>query len=138
MPIRRGAEIALTQALQRAGIESCEVDYINLHGTASRQNDEVEAALIARTFPSTTLAGSSKGWTGHALGAAGIVEAVIALLAIERGLVPGTLNTQELDPVCGPQIRIDNVERSVRVALSNSFGFGGNNCCLVFAAGGAA
>lgn len=137
-PQGRGAEIALTEALQRAGLAPRDVDYINLHGTASRQNDEVEAALIARTFPGTTLASSTKGWTGHTLGAAGIVEAVIALVALERGLVPGILNTRELDPVCGPQIRIDNTERAVRVALSNSFGFGGNNCCLVFAAGDAA
>jgi 3-oxoacyl-[acyl-carrier-protein] synthase I len=130
-----GAEIALLQALARAGIEPREVDYLNLHGTASRQNDEVEAALIARTFPATTLASSTKGWTGHTLGAAGIVEAVIALLALERGLAPGTLNTHALDPVCGPQIQIDNRERDLRIALSNSFGFGGNNCCLAFAAG---
>jgi len=133
-----GAERALRDALARAGLESHEVDYINLHGTASRQNDEVEAALIARTFPATTLASSTKGWTGHTLGAAGIVEAVITLLALERSLAPGTLNTQALDPACGPQIRIDNAERSLRVALSNSFGFGGNNCCLAFAAGTAA
>ena len=132
-----GAQLALEAALGRAGIAPHEVDYINLHGTASRQNDEVEAALVARTFPATTHAGSTKGWTGHALGAAGIVEAVIALLAIERGLAPGTLNTQTLDAACGPQIRIDNRERPVRVALSNSFGFGGNNCCLAFAAGAA-
>jgi 3-oxoacyl-[acyl-carrier-protein] synthase-1 len=133
-----GAERALREAIARAGIEPRDVDYINLHGTASRQNDEVEAALIARTFPATTLAGSTKGWTGHTLGAAGIVEAVIALLAIERGLAPGTLNTHMLDPACGPQIQIDNHERAIRVALSNSFGFGGNNCCLVFAAAGTA
>jgi 3-oxoacyl-[acyl-carrier-protein] synthase-1 len=130
-----GAQIALEEALSRAGITPQEVDYINLHGTASRQNDEVEAALIARTFSPTTLASSSKGWTGHALGAAGILEAVIALLAIERSFIPGTLNTQTLDATCGPQIQIDNRERGVRVALSNSFGFGGNNCCLAFAAG---
>ena len=132
-----GAQVALEQALSRAAIEPHEVDYINLHGTASRQNDAVEAALIARTFSPATLASSTKGWTGHALGAAGIVEAVIALLAIERGMVPGTLNTQTLDAICGPQIQIDNRERGVRVALSNSFGFGGNNCCLAFAAGSA-
>ena len=129
-----GAQRALQDALARAAIVPADVDYINLHGTASRQNDEVEAALIARTFAATTLASSTKGWCGHTLGAAGIVEAVVALLAIERGLVPGTLNAQVLDPACGPQIIIDNQERSVRVALSNSFGFGGNNCCLAFAA----
>jgi 3-oxoacyl-[acyl-carrier-protein] synthase-1 len=129
-----GAQRALHDALERAAITPADVDYINLHGTASRQNDEVEAALIARTFPATTSASSTKGWSGHTLGAAGIVEAVVALLAIERGLAPGTLNAQVLDPACGPQISIDNCERRVRVALSNSFGFGGNNCCLAFAA----
>ena len=66
--------------------------------------------------------------------AAGIVEACVALLAIEHGFAPGTLNTRVVDAACGPQIRIDNTSRRVRVALSNSFGFGGNNCCLVFAA----
>jgi 3-oxoacyl-[acyl-carrier-protein] synthase I len=129
-----GAQRALHDALARAAITPADVDYINLHGTASRQNDEVEALLIARTFPATTLASSTKGWSGHTLGAAGIVEAVVTLLAIERGLAPGTLNAQVLDPACGPQIIIDNRERGVRVALSNSFGFGGNNCCLAFAA----
>jgi 3-oxoacyl-[acyl-carrier-protein] synthase-1 len=130
-----GAERALRAALARAGLEPADVGYINLHGTASRQNDEVEASLVARTFPAHTHASSTKGWTGHALGAAGIVEAVIALLALERDLLPGTLNASTLDPACGPQIRIDNAERAVRVALSNSFGFGGNNCCLAFARG---
>lgn len=129
-----GAEIALREALARAGIEASAVDYLNLHGTASRHNDDVEAALIARMFPATVHASSTKGWTGHTLGAAGIVEAAVALLAIERGFAPGTLNARELDPACGPQIRIDNADRIVRVAVSNSFGFGGNNCCLAFAA----
>jgi len=132
-----GAERALREALTRAGLRAQDVDYINLHGTASRQNDEVEAALIARMFPATTFASSTKGWTGHTLGAAGITEACVALLAIERGFAPGTLNARALDPACGPQIRIDNAQRDVRVALSNSFGFGGNNCCLAFAAGDA-
>ena len=82
------------------------IDYINLHGTASQKNDEVEARLVADLFPARTLASSTKGWTGHTLGAAGIVEAVITFLAMETGLVPGTLNARELDPACGPQIRI--------------------------------
>jgi 3-oxoacyl-[acyl-carrier-protein] synthase-1 len=130
-----GAERALDDALARAGVAAQDVDYINLHGTASRQNDVVEAALIARRFPPTTHASSTKGWTGHTLGAAGIIEAIIALLALERGVLPGTLNTRQLDPACGPQIALQNREGRARVALSNSFGFGGNNCCLAFAAG---
>jgi 3-oxoacyl-[acyl-carrier-protein] synthase-1 len=130
-----GAGLALHAALARAGLTPNEVDYINLHGTASRQNDEVEAALIAHTFSARTLASSTKGWTGHTLGAAGIVEAVITLMSMQQGFVPGVLNTRTLDPVCGPQIIVDNGSRAIRVALSNSFGFGGNNCCLAFVAG---
>jgi 3-oxoacyl-[acyl-carrier-protein] synthase-1 len=128
-----GAELALRDALARAGLEPSQVDYINLHGTASLKNDEVEAALIARVFPASTRASSTKGFTGHTLGAAGILEAVIALLAIEHGLVPGNLGGDDPDPACGPQFAWRNEARPVDVALSNSFGFGGNNACLAFA-----
>ena len=133
-----GAERALDDALARAGIDAAAVDHINLHGTASAKNDEVEAALVARRFPATTHASSTKGVTGHTLGAAGIVEAAATLLAIEHGWKPGTVNTRVLDPVCGPQLRTAGVAGRVRVGLSNSFGFGGNNCVLVFAAADAA
>jgi len=132
-----GAERALDDALARAGIDAGAVDHINLHGTASAKNDEVEAALVARRFPATTHASSTKGITGHTLGAAGIVEAAASLLAIEHGLRPGTANTRVLDPACGPQVRIEAEHAPVRVALSNSFGFGGNNCVLVFGDPGA-
>ena len=128
-----GAQRALEDALARADLAPRDIDYINLHGTASRQNDAVEAELVARVFPATTLASSTKGWSGHTLGAAGILEAAVTLLAIERGFVPGTLNSRTLDPVCGAQIVLDNRTRRVRAAVSNSFGFGGNNCVLVFA-----
>ena len=127
-----GAERALDDALARAGIDAGAVDHINLHGTASAKNDEVEAALVARRFPATTHASSTKGVTGHTLGAAGIVEAAASLLAIEHGLRPGTVNTRVLDAACGPQVRIEAANAPVHVALSNSFGFGGNNCVLVF------
>ncbi len=128
-----GAQHALDDALARAGMTAADVDYINLHGTATPQNDAVEAALVARAFPATTLASSTKGWTGHALGAAGMVEAVVALIALRDGFVPGTLNSAALDPACGPQVTLANRALAPRVALSNSFGFGGNNCCLAFA-----
>jgi 3-oxoacyl-[acyl-carrier-protein] synthase-1 len=115
-----------------------QVDYINLHGTATQKNDEVEAALVARVFPARTAASSTKGYTGHTLGAAGILEAAIALVAIEEGWVPGNLGCAEPDPACGPQLALDSQARRVDVALSNSFGFGGNNACLVFARAGMA
>ena len=131
-----GAELALNDALARAGLDAAQVDYINLHGTASRKNDEVEAALVGRAFPATTRASSTKGYTGHTLGAAGIVEATIALQAIEHGLVPGNLGGGTPDPGCGPQFAWRNEQQRVDVALSNSFGFGGNNACLAFARAG--
>ena len=133
-----GAERALNDALARAGLSADTIDYINMHGTASMKNDEVEGALVGRRFPETTHASSTKGFTGHTLGAAGIVEAVISLLAIERGLKPGTVNTTDIDPDFGPQIRLKPAHGEVRYVLSNSFGFGGNNCSLVFGKGVAA
>ncbi len=129
-----GARLAIEDAFARSGLCAADIGYINLHGTASAKNDEVEAALIAELFPGSTHASSTKGWTGHALGAAGILEAVITLLALDEGLAPGMLNTTALDPACGPQMRIDNAPLGRRVALSQSFGFGGSNCVLAFGA----
>jgi 3-oxoacyl-[acyl-carrier-protein] synthase-1 len=131
-----GAELALNDALARASLQASQVDYINLHGTASMKNDEVEAALVSRAFGSGTRASSTKGFTGHTLGAAGIVEAVIALLAIEHGLVPGNLGGETPDPLCGDSFAWRNESQRIDVALSNSFGFGGNNACLAFARAG--
>jgi 3-oxoacyl-[acyl-carrier-protein] synthase-1 len=79
-------------------------------------------------------ASSTKGWTGHTLGAAGALEAVISLLAMEHGYSPGNLNTRQLDQVCGPQVRLAGEVAPIARALSNSFGFGGSNCALLFSA----
>jgi len=127
-----GAGLAMRDALARAGIAAGEVDYLNLHGTATPANDAVEARAVAALFPASLHASSTKGWTGHTLGAAGIVESVFALLALERGFLPGILNSDTPDPDNGPQIRFGNAERGIRYAMNNSFGFGGNNCSLVF------
>jgi 3-oxoacyl-[acyl-carrier-protein] synthase-1 len=131
-----GAQQAMRDALARAGLTAEAIGYLNLHGTATPANDAIEARTVAALFsnamPDSLHAGSTKGWTGHTLGAAGIVESVTALLALERGLLPGTLNSRTPDPACGPQIRFDNAEREIRFAMNNSFGFGGNNCSLVF------
>jgi 3-oxoacyl-[acyl-carrier-protein] synthase-1 len=130
-----GARLAIADALTRAGLSADAIDYVNLHGTASQKNDEVEAKLLAQMFPARTRASSTKGWTGHTLGAAGIVEAVISLLALENDIAPGTLNTQSLDDACGPQVSIENTAQSLRYVSSHSFGFGGNNCVLLFGRG---
>lgn len=132
-----GARRALADAFARSGRGPADVDYINLHGTATAKNDEVEAAVVAELFPPGTRASSTKGWTGHTLGAAGILEAVLTLLAMGDSLVPGTLNTRRPDPACGPQLALRNEARTIRTAFSHSFGFGGNNCILVFGSEGA-
>nr|WP_255699390.1 beta-ketoacyl-[acyl-carrier-protein] synthase family protein [Luteimonas sp. Y-2-2-4F] len=127
-----GARLAMADALERAGLGAGRIGYLNLHGTATPSNDGVEAQAVAALFGADLHAGSTKGWTGHTLGAAGIVESVFALIALEHGLLPGTLNSREPDPACGPQIRFDNARRRIDHAMNNSFGFGGNNCSLVF------
>lgn len=131
-PSGRGARLAIEGALARAGLDAAAVDYVNLHGTASLRNDEIEAQVLGEMFPAGTHASSTKGWTGHTLGAAGALEAVLTLLTLQSGLMPGNLNTRTLDPACGPQVRLDNGVGRVRHAMSNSFGFGGSNCVLLF------
>nr|WP_083490066.1 beta-ketoacyl-[acyl-carrier-protein] synthase family protein [Stenotrophomonas daejeonensis] len=131
-----GARLAMQRALHGAGLDAMQVGYLNLHGTSTPANDGIEAAAVAALFPPSLHASSTKGWTGHTLGAAGIVESVFALLALSDGLLPGTLNSEVADPACGPQIRFDNAHADIGHAMNNSFGFGGNNCSLVFGKAG--
>lgn len=128
-----GAQLAMRDALARGGVAAGEVDYLNLHGTATPANDRAESLAVAALFPGTLHASSTKAYTGHTLGAAGMVESVIALLALQSGHLPGTLGARTPDPACGPQIRFDDARREARLAMNNSFGFGGNNCSLLFA-----
>ncbi len=132
-----GARRAIEDALARAGLTADAVDYVNLHGTATAKNDAVEARVISALFGSSTRASSTKAWTGHCLGAAGILEAALSLIAIREGLVPGGLDVDAPDPACTPSFAFANESRALRVVLSNSFGFGGNNCTLIFAGGAA-
>ena len=132
-PLGAGAELALHDVLDRAGMDVSQIDYINLHGTASQKNDAMEAALVARRFPTSTRVSSTKGLTGHTLGAAGIVEAVITLLSLREGFVPGNAGTLTPDPACTAHFAWRNETRPVQIALSHSFGFGGSNACLAFA-----
>ncbi|WP_426417219.1 beta-ketoacyl-[acyl-carrier-protein] synthase family protein [Aestuariirhabdus sp. LZHN29] len=130
-PAGDGAVSSMTQALDSAGLQATDIDYINLHGTATPVNDAVEALAVSRVFAPAPLCSSTKGWTGHTLGAAGITEAVICALAIEKELVPGSLNRGTLDPEL-PIAVVDATRKgNPRRALSNSFGFGGNNCSLI-------
>lgn len=128
-----GARLAMQDALARAGLQPARVGHLNLHGTATPANDAVEAQAVAALFPAQLHASSTKGWTGHTLGAAGMVESAFTLLALREGVLPGILNSRDPDPVCGPQVRFDNARADIEYAMNNAFGFGGNNCSLVFA-----
>ena len=131
-PEGAGAALAMQQALTRAELGPEQVDYINLHGTATPLNDAAEDRAVLRVFGPHTPCSSTKGWTGHTLGAAGVTEAVFALLALEHGFMPGTLNTRQIDPALGAGVILDHQRRPLHTALSNSFGFGGTNCSLLF------
>ena len=131
-----GAERALTDALVRAGVPAHAIDYINLHGTASARNDEVEAAFVARHFGTPTHASATKGVTGHTMGAAGLVESIVCLHALARGHCPGTAQTGEPDAALPAAFhtvfKTAATRKDVQIAANFSFGFGGNNSVLIF------
>lgn len=127
-----GAFNSMRGALGTAGVRPDQVDYINLHGTGSKVNDVVESRAVMSLFGGDTPCSSTKGWTGHTLGAAGIVEAVIAVLAIREGFMPGNLRMNRRDPEIETNVLPETRAADVSRVLSNSFGFGGNNCSLLF------
>ena len=131
-----GARMAMQDALNKADLDTSQIDYINLHGTATPSNDAAETRAVAALFGSGTPCSSTKGATGHTLGAAGGLEAVICALALQHGLLPGGLNTRHLDPALPLNYLLDNREQPVSRVLSNSFGFGGTNCSLIFGRAG--
>ena len=127
-----GAKLAMQRALDAAGLAPADIDYINLHGTATKANDASEDKAVYDLFGGATPVSSTKGSTGHLLGAAGITEAIIALLAIAHDLLPGGMHTHNIDPALRCDYLLENRPARVRRALSNSFGFGGSNSCAVF------
>ena len=127
-----GARMAMQDALNMACLQPAQIDYINLHGTATQNNDEAEGKAVSALFGCNTACSSTKGATGHTLGAAGGLEAVICALALQHGLLPAGINTEQLDPAIDINYLLDNREQPVAHVLSNSFGFGGTNCSLIF------
>jgi 3-oxoacyl-[acyl-carrier-protein] synthase-1 len=121
----------MQRALTHAGKKPEDINYINLHGTATLSNDSAEDAAVVSLFGNTTPASSTKGWTGHTLGAAGITESIFCCLAIEHGFMPKSLNTSQQDPATKIQILLENRTEEIHTAMTNSFGFGGTNCSLV-------
>jgi len=133
-PEGEGALGAMRQALSRAGLQPADIDYVNAHGTATPANDRAEDRALVRLFGKRVPVSSTKGFTGHTLGAAGIVEAIVCFLTLEHGFVPATLNSSAVEPGLESMILLENRPARVKRALSNSFGFGGSNCSLVFGA----
>jgi 3-oxoacyl-[acyl-carrier-protein] synthase-1 len=129
-----GAVLAIEQALKRAGLTPDRVDYINLHGTATRNNDAAEDHAVVTLFGDNVACSSTKGFTGHTLGAAGISEAIFSLITLRDGFMPQTLQTLHPDPQLHANVLLQPEFAVVERVLSNSFGFGGNNCSLLFGA----
>jgi 3-oxoacyl-[acyl-carrier-protein] synthase I len=131
-----GAKRAMLAALASASLDPGDIDYINLHGTGTPSNDRSESQAVTSIFGPTTPCSSTKGATGHTLGAAGALEAVISVLAIQNGLMPGGVQTNRVDPTLTAHYIKENRRAPLRRVLSNSFGFGGTNCSLIFGRAG--
>ena len=131
-PEGAGAVAAMRGALAAAGLQPADVDYINLHGTGTPSNDAAEDKAVLAVYGNALPCSSTKGYTGHTLGAAGGVEAAISILALQHGFIPAGLNLQQADPAL--QVNYLGTTRSqpLRVVASNSFGFGGSNASLLF------
>jgi 3-oxoacyl-[acyl-carrier-protein] synthase-1 len=127
-----GARRAMQSALAAAALEPGAIDYINLHGTGTPSNDRAESQAVTSVFGPTTPCSSTKGATGHTLGAAGALEAVVSALVLTHGLMPGGVHTATVDPMLMAHYIKDNHRAPVSRVLSNSFGFGGTNCSLIF------
>ena len=131
-----GARMAMQQALDMAHLQAADIGYINLHGTATQTNDAAEGKAVATLFGAHTPCSSTKGATGHTLGAAGALEAVVCALALTHAFIPAGVNTRERDPAIDIDYVLDQRDRKFQYALSNSFGFGGTNCSLLLGRGG--
>lgn len=135
-PDGAGARRAMLAALADANLAPESIDYVNLHGTGTPANDRAESLAIARVFGAITPCSSTKGATGHTLGAAGALEAVICALAVQSGLMPGGVNTTHLDPQLTAHYLRENRRAKLARVMSNSFGFGGANCSLIIGRAG--
>ncbi len=137
-PEGKGAILSMRNCLKDAGVSADEVDYVNVHGTSTPVGDPAELKGIAEVFGENAYKmniSSTKSMTGHLLGATAAVEALACLLAIDRGIIPPTINCEELDPQIDPKFNLTlgtAQHREVRYAMSNTFGFGGHNSTILF------
>ncbi len=131
-----GARLAMERALAAAGLAPGDIDYVNLHGTATPVGDAAEDRAVSDLLGRTTPCSSTKGFTGHTLGASGIIEAIFSALSIMHGFMPGSPHTRTVDPTFRSRYMVEKRRMSVDRVISNSFGFGGANCSLVFGRAG--
>lgn len=131
-PDGKGAYLCMQAALARADIPPQLIGYLNLHGTGTPANDESECKAVFDTFGAATPCSSTKGFTGHTLGACGIVESAFSLFALEHQFLPVNLNVIELDPNIRANIVTESSHGKFGYTMTNAFGFGGNNCSLIF------
>lgn len=127
-----GGKMAMERALYSAGINPSNIDYVNLHGTATPSNDRSESRGLSSVFDSEIICSSTKGMTGHTLGAAGINEAIICILALENSIIPANINLKNVDKQLPVQVLTKSMKKSLSHVMTNSFGFGGSNCSLIF------
>jgi 3-oxoacyl-[acyl-carrier-protein] synthase-1 len=126
-----GAVTAMRAALLAAQLTPDEIDYINLHGTGTRANDAMEDKAVSHVFADRVPCSSTKGWTGHTLGASAAIEACVAIECLDAGLIPGCLGVDAPDETFTSDVATANRKVNIRRVLSNSFGFGGSNCSLI-------
>jgi 3-oxoacyl-[acyl-carrier-protein] synthase-1 len=127
-----GAKAAMEKALKSAALRPGDIDYVNLHGTATKVGDAAEDLAMSALFGHSKPCSSTKGLTGHTLGASGILEAITSALCIRDGFIPASPTTRTLDPKTQSNYLVDGAQQSLEYVMSNSFGFGGSNCSLVF------
>lgn len=131
-PEGRGMADAMRSALEKAELKPEAISYVNLHGTATQTNDQAEDRAVHSVLGPNIPCSSTKGWTGHTLGSSGITEAIISAICLTEGFIPASLNTLVLDPDIKCRIVLENEDAELSYVISNSFGFGGNNCSLIF------
>lgn len=130
-PEGAGAKLAMSRALASAGVTAADIDYVNLHGTATRTNDAAEDKAVCELLGTRTPCSSTKGLTGHLLGAAGVMGVLVSALGMRDGLLPGSANTRNVDPALRCNYRTLSAPGQLKRVLVNSFGFGGSNCSVV-------
>jgi 3-oxoacyl-[acyl-carrier-protein] synthase II len=136
-PEGEGALLGMQLALEEANLKPTDVDYLNVHATSTPAGDESETKSVVRLFgenPTHLNISATKSATGHLLGAAGAIEALICILAVQNNIVPPTINTTKRDPLVPASLNLTlgtKISKTINVAMSNTFGFGGHNATLV-------